>query len=215
MMEIPMNANVECTDGIFGRSEFVLMNPVIDQVTHLVVKQAASPFTEYLVPLDLISETIAGTIQLHCSQAQMKKLEPFIKTTFIEDSLPARNFEITGIARGMGMGTNYYLPYVTFERTFQTPLEHRQIPGGELALRRGTRVQATDGFIGKIDEFVVNPKDGAITHLVMREGHLWGQKEVVIPLSALGATLNDTVFLKLSKLEIESLPTLPVQRRWF
>ncbi len=140
-------------------------------------------------------------------------MPPFIKTTFIEDRLPARNFENAGVAKGMGMGT-YYLPYVTFERTFQTPVEHQQIPGGELALRRGTRVEATDGYVGKVDEFVVDPKNGDITHLVMREGHLWGQKDVIIPLSALGTTLNDTVFLKLDKHQIEFLPTFPLHRRW-
>ncbi len=213
-MEIPLNAEVECTDGVFGRSEYVLMNPVIDQVTHLIVKQSGSPNTEYVVPLASVVETKANTIRLRCSKAELEKMEPFIKTTYIEDSMPTRNFDNAGVARGMGMGTNYYLPYVTFERTFQTPMEQQQIPGGELALRRGTRVEATDGIIGKVDEFVVNPKDGAITHLVMREGHLWGKKEVVIPLSALGTTLNDTVFLKLTKLQVESLPTYPLQRRW-
>jgi hypothetical protein len=29
-MEIPLNAQVECTDGICGRSMYVLINPVID-----------------------------------------------------------------------------------------------------------------------------------------------------------------------------------------
>ena len=37
-MEIPLNAQVECTDGICGRSVYVLINPVIDNVTHVVVK---------------------------------------------------------------------------------------------------------------------------------------------------------------------------------
>jgi hypothetical protein len=72
----------------------------------------------------------ADTIQLRCSKAELEKMEPFIKTTFIEDSMPARNFENAGVAKGMGMGTNYYLPYVTFERTFQTPVEHQQIRRG-------------------------------------------------------------------------------------
>ena len=213
-MEIPLNAPVECTDGVCGRSEYVLINPVIDQVTHLVVKEDALPNTEYLVPVDFVIESIAKMIRLRCSKAELEKMESFIKTTYIEDSMPARNLENAGVAKGMGIGTNYYLPYVTFARTFQTPVEHQQIPGGELAVRRGTRVEATDGYIGKVDEFVVDPKNGEITHLVMREGHLWGKKEVVIPLSALGTTLNDTVFLKLTKLQIESLPTLPVHRRW-
>jgi hypothetical protein len=48
----------------------------------------------------------------------------------------------------------------------------------------------------------------------MREGHLWGKMDVFIPLSAMGNTRKDTVFLKLDKHQIESLPTSPVHRRW-
>ena len=48
----------------------------------------------------------------------------------------------------------------------------------------------------------------------MREGHLFGQKDVIIPLSAVGDAREDTVFLNLNKHQIESLPTFPVQRRW-
>jgi hypothetical protein len=61
---------------------------------------------------------------------------------------------------------------------------------------------------------VVHAKNGQITHLVMREGHLWGQRDVIIPLSAMGETLGDTMFLKLDKHQIESLPTFPLQSRW-
>jgi PRC-barrel domain len=98
--------------------------------------------------------------------------------------------------------------------TVYVPEETQQIPPGELAVRRGTRLEATDGYVGHVDEFVVNPVNGHITHLVMREGHLWGQKDVIIPLSAMGDTREDTVFLKLDKHQIESLPTFPLQRRW-
>jgi hypothetical protein len=48
----------------------------------------------------------------------------------------------------------------------------------------------------------------------MREGHPWGKKDVIIPLSAMGKTLDGTMFLKLNKHQIESLPTFPVHRRW-
>jgi hypothetical protein len=53
-MEIPLNAQGECSDGVFGRSAFVLINPGIDQVTHLVVKEDSSPNTEYIVPIGLL-----------------------------------------------------------------------------------------------------------------------------------------------------------------
>ena len=81
-------------------------------------------------------------------------------------------------------------------------------------MSRGTRVEAIDGYVGHVDEFVVNPKSGHITHLVMREGHLWGKKDVIIPLSLIADTRKDTVFLKLDKLQIEVLPAFPVHRHW-
>jgi sporulation protein YlmC with PRC-barrel domain len=92
--------------------------------------------------------------------------------------------------------------------------EYQQIQPGELAVRRGTGVEATDGYVGKVDEFVVNPENGHITHMVMREGHLWGKRDVIIPLSTMGDTREDTVFLKLDKHQIESLPTFPMHKRW-
>ncbi|MGD0752684.1 MAG: PRC-barrel domain containing protein [Anaerolineales bacterium] len=208
-MEIPLQAQVECTDGICGRSEFVLMDPLSDKVTNLVVREITFPNTEYIVPVEAVSETIADTIQLRCSKAELEKMRPFVKTTFVEAKMP-----LMSPGYGGGMGTYYYMPYVTANMTVKLPKEHLQIPPGELGVTRGTRVEATDGFVGHIDEFVVNPKNKHITHLVMWEGHLWGQMDVIIPLSAMGETRADTVFLKLDKHQIESLPTFPVHRRW-
>ncbi|MFZ1043342.1 MAG: PRC-barrel domain-containing protein [Anaerolineales bacterium] len=208
-MEIPLQAQVECRDGVFGRSEYVLINPVVEKVTHMVVREDSSN-TEYIVPVEVVSETIANTIRLNCSKAELEKMDPFVTTQFIEEKLANINFGYSGIG-----GSQYYMPYTTPEATVQIPVEHLEIPAGELAVHRGTRVEATDGHVGHVDEFVVNPQNGHITHLVMREGHLWGQKDVIIPLSAMGDTREDTVFLKLDKHQIESLPTFPVHRRWF
>ena len=211
-MEIPLNVQVECTDGVCGRSEYVLINPIIDQVTHLVVKEDSSPIAEYIVPVGVVSNTTAETIQLRCSKAELEKMDPFIKTTFVEKPV-ADKYALYG-GGGYNWGAYYSWPYVGSISTMSVPEEHLQIPPGELAVQRGTRVEATDGYVGKVDEFVVNPENGHITHLVMREGHLWGKKDVMIPLSAMGETREDTVFLKLDKRQIESLPTFPVHRRW-
>ena len=37
------------------------------------------------------------------------------------------------------------------------------------------------------------PGNHNVTHLVMQEGHLWGQKDLIIPFSAMGETREDTV----------------------
>ena len=211
-MEIPLQAQVECTDGVCGRSVYVLIDPVAEKVTHLVVSEDSSPYTEYIVPVETISATIVDTIQLRCSKAELKKMNPFVQTEFVEEKVPSGGF-LAG--NGMyGMGSFYYLPYVTSDGKAYESIKTQQIPPGELAMRRGTRVEAKDGYVGKVDEFVVNPKNGLITHLVMREGHPWGKKDVIIPLSAMDKTLDGTMFLKLNKHQIESLPTFPVHRRW-
>jgi sporulation protein YlmC with PRC-barrel domain len=93
------------------------------------------------------------------------------------------------------------------------PLEHERIPPDELAVRRGAHVEATDGRIGVVEEFLVDPINGHITHLVLREGHLWGKKDVTIPVAQIDHIEEDKVYLKLSKQSIEALPAIAVRRR--
>jgi sporulation protein YlmC with PRC-barrel domain len=212
-MEIALNVQVECSDGVCGRSVYVLVNPVSDHVSHLVVKEDESPNTMVLVPVGFVDEATTDTIRLRCSKAEFEKMQPFIKTMVIEEKVPSGRFGATLGLTAMG-AFNYYLPYVTIEKTVHVAAEEQQIPPGELAVNRGTRVEATDGYVGHVDEFVVNPKNGHLSHFVMREGHLWGKKDVIIPLSDMDKIHDDTVFLKLDKHQIEALPTYPVHRRW-
>jgi hypothetical protein len=214
-METSVQAQVECTDGVCGRSVYLLINPVIEQVTHVVVREDSSPHTEYIVPVGAVSATVADTIQLTCSKAELEQMDPFVKTGFVEIKLHDVSIPSSGVGN-FGMGSSLYWPYVVSDRRVHVPVEHLQIPPGELAVRRGTRVEATVGYVGHVDDFLVNPENGHITHLVMREGHLWGQKDVIIPVSALGDTRDDgdTVFLRLDKQQIGALPTFPVRRSW-
>jgi sporulation protein YlmC with PRC-barrel domain len=209
-MEIPLQAQVECTDGVCGLSAYILIDPVSDQVMHVVVRETSSN-TEYIVPVDVISATIADTIRLRCSKAELEKMPLFVQTEFVQEKI----LDYAGYQGGIpGMGPYFYMPYVTSEIRVPVSAEHPQIPPGELAVHRGTRVEATDGYVGKVDEFVVNPENGHITYLVMREGHLWGDKNVIIPVSAMEDNGDDTVFLNIDKQQIESLPTFAVNRRW-
>jgi uncharacterized membrane protein len=75
------------------------------------------------------------------------------------------------------------------------------------------KVECTDGHIGEVDELVRDPDSGDITYVVMREGHLWGKKEITLPVSAIDRVQDDTVYLSLDKKEVELLPSIPVQRQ--
>jgi hypothetical protein len=83
------------------------------------------------------------------------------------------------------------------------------IPPSEVALHRGARVKATDGYVGQVDEFLVDPISEQITHLVLCEEHMWGRKDVGIPISLVKHVEGDTVYLKVDKHTIEALPAVP------
>ena len=49
-----------------------------------------------------------------------------------------------------------------------------------------------------------------MTHVLLQEGHLWGRKEVAIPIKAVTST-DDGIRLSLSKHEVGHLPPVDVQ----
>jgi sporulation protein YlmC with PRC-barrel domain len=131
----------------------------------------------------------------------LAKMEPFIEAEFLPS--PKATYQADPIM---------IWPYSMPESAVIT-LEHEHVPPGELAVRRGARVQATDGYVGRVDEFLVDPTNGHITHLIMREGHLWGQKDVTIPVSEIDRIEEDTVCLKLDKRRIAALPAIPMRKK--
>jgi len=73
-------------------------------------------------------------------------------------------------------------------------------------------VQATNGHVGQVDEFAVDAESCHITHLVLRQGHLWGKRDITLPFSAIDHVADDVIYLKLDKAVIEQLPVVPVRR---
>ena len=203
-MDIPIDAEVECTDGPGGRSTCVILNPFSHRVTHIVVKEKWFPHARRLVPVERVIESTPEQIRVDCTQDQLQKMESFTETRFIQSDIPD---DIYGVE-------DYRVwPYVLPEADLMVPLEHERVPPGELAVHRGSQVRATDGDVGRVDEFLIDPEGEHITHLVLREGHLWGQKDVVIPVSKIGRIEQDRVHLTLSKEEVANLPTIPLRRR--
>jgi hypothetical protein len=52
-MDIPVNAEVQCSDGLCGRSTYIILNPTTEQIRRLVVKATKPPHTEFLTHLIL------------------------------------------------------------------------------------------------------------------------------------------------------------------
>jgi sporulation protein YlmC with PRC-barrel domain len=229
-LKIAMNVAVECTDGECGKSSRVVLNPVTQQLTHLVVEIARIPSTERVVPLAMVEDTSATTIRLSCTKEELKAMPDFIEHHYVEVEKPSENLMegnggMFGLAYagpsaldpGYAPGMIMALPYAVRHEHYQTEalvVDSEGIPPDELAVQRGARVEASDGKVGQVDDFLVDSKSGHITHIILREGHLWNQKDVTIPVAQIEREEEDAVFLKLDKKAIEDLPAIDVQR-WY
>jgi hypothetical protein len=90
-------------------------------------------------------------------------------------------------------------------------MTYDRVPKGEVEIRRASEVASSDGHsLGKVDGFLVD--DDHITHFVLERGHLWGKREVTIPISAVASVYTDAVTLTLTKDEVGDLPSVPVHR---
>ena len=83
------------------------------------------------------------------------------------------------------------------------------VPLDEVEVRRGEHVHATDGRIGKVQGLVIDPDSHHVTHVLLQEGHLWGRKEVAIPIGAVTGT-DDGIQLNLTKQQVEELPPVDI-----
>jgi sporulation protein YlmC with PRC-barrel domain len=200
-MDIPINAEVYCTDGHCGRSTHVILKRPSEEVTHVVVRQNQAPHTEVLVPITAVTATTPDSINLRYTRHELGRLDPFIETEYVKVNIP--RYEDAGM---------YYMWPGEYTEPKIVSVSHEAIPAGELAVRQGARVEATDGHVGQVNDFLVDPVSARITHLVLREGHLWGQKDVTIPVSEIERIEEDTIYLKLDKCGIEALPAIPIQR---
>ena len=213
--QFTIGAEASCSDGAVGEVARVIVDPVAEAVTHLVVGPAHRRDPGRLVPLDLIDAT-AGQIQLGCTRAEFGKLEPAEETRFI----PA-----TSAYAGYGAGQVSYWPYyglgagslgaggmglgsMSLGLNGGSPSQtvtYDSIPAGEVDIHRGDHVGATDGDIGRVQGLVIDRSSAHVTHVLLQEGHLWGRREVAIPVSAV-ASAADGILLTITKQEVEDLP---------
>ena len=82
-MNIPLNAQVYCTDGKAGRSQAILLNPITDEITHVVVESSGLLGIEHMVPVDLITESAPDQIHLRCTQHELELMEPFTRGEYV------------------------------------------------------------------------------------------------------------------------------------
>jgi sporulation protein YlmC with PRC-barrel domain len=206
--QFTIGSEASCTDGVCGEVSRVVVDPVAEAVTHLVIEPRERSGLARLVPVDLV-EAASPEVRLSCTLAEFEHLGPAEETQFVPGSVGYAAYgpqqvvtwpyyglnPVAGTPGGVDLGVAGFSPTVTYDR----------VPLGEVEVRRGDRVEATDGSIGRIQGLVVDPKDHQVTHVLLQEGHLWGRKDVAIPIKAV-SRVGDTIQLSISKQEVQDLP---------
>jgi hypothetical protein len=210
MTETPfmIGAGVSCADAACGEVTRVIIDPVARELTHLVVEPAGRRGLGRLVPLGLADAT-GGEIKLRCTIAEFEKLDAAEETQFVpgtrgyaaygpEQVLSWPWLSLGGTAGVEGDVVGGVSETVTYDT----------VPLGEVAVRRGDRVHASDGEIGHVEGLVID-RNRHVTHVLLQEGHLWGRKEVAIPISAVTGA-DDGIRLSLTKDEVRDLPPVDI-----
>jgi hypothetical protein len=204
--QFTIGVDVNGTDGICGELIRVVVDPVARTVTHLVVEPKHRQGLGRLVPLDLVEAT-TGEIQLRATVAEFEQLAEAEETEFLLG---------TGGYAGYGPGQVLSWPYYGLGGdmglgmgNIAQPIVYDKVPLGEVAVRRGEHVHATDGDIGRVQGLVMDAEDHHVTHVLLQEGHFWGRKEVAIPIGAVSG-VDDGIRLSITKQQVQDLPPVDV-----
>ena len=205
MVDIPLDANVEATDGHVGKSTHIIFNPQSQTVTHFVVNDENGwGAQDRLVPIEKASRAEHNTIFLNCSKAEIEALPHFSETSY----LPYTYEDYSAYDVTMGYGYGGMEPPVLATSVTES------IPDGLSAIYVGADVEAKDGQIGQVGDLILDENSGKITHFTLKEGHLWGKKKVTLPISVIDSVSEDFIKLKLSKKDIEILPGIAIDKKF-
>lgn len=211
-----IGVGVTCSDGVAGDLGWVVVDPVARAVTHLVVEPKHRQGLGRLVPVEMAAGD-ADELRLSCTTEEFEQLPRAEETQF----LPAAG---GGLGYGAGEAVNW--PYyglgiggagmsmggvgmVGAANAIQ-PIVYDRVPVGEVQVRRGDKVHAADGDIGSVQGLVIFGEDHHVTHVLLQEGHLFGRKQVAIPITAV-TKVGDQIQVSLTKQEIGELPEVEVE----
>jgi sporulation protein YlmC with PRC-barrel domain len=222
-MEFTIGSTASCIDGECGAVTRVVVDPVTRELTHLVIEPKHHRTESKLVPLDLM---VAGADEprLSCSLAHFASLPAAEETDFVPGSSGYPGYAhnqamswpyyglsmgsgmgigVGGLGAGMGLGGGLGVGNVAQELNFDT------VPVGEIDIHRGDAVHAVDGEIGRVQGLVISMPNHGVTHILLQEGHLFGRKEVSIPISAVTG-VDDGIRLNLSKQQVHDLEPVDI-----
>lgn len=211
-MDIDFGARIDLLDDTHVVLEDVVVDPYDLRLTHLALSPGGAEPTR-LVPIDDVTDD-AGALRLprdHAGFIRYPMMNEVSSVRITEPIDPGSEFNV-------GVTDVLTLPYYDADLGVryapeQTVAWHR-VPVGEVEIRRRSRVSTSDFLdVGHVEGFVADDQR-RVTHVVIDHGHLFGHRDLVIPLADINEVGNDHVTLLLSRDEVRDLPRAVVRSWW-
>lgn len=218
---------VHCIDGRCGFLQRVVIEPVEGAVTHLIVEANHRGKAPYLIPVEAViwTEQGGGTIQLRCTLAEIRSFEGAPARHFLagasghwgyrqEQMYSWPNYRLGRAAGGAASSVRTEDAASPSAQAHSRPRlhrhAHRQSSLGEVEVRRGDHMWATDGPLGRVQGLIVDRFDRHVTHVLLDEGDIWGQKRAAIPIDSIVTLreLGDGVRVDLTREQVGQLPPI-------
>jgi sporulation protein YlmC with PRC-barrel domain len=202
--EFDIGSKVACSDGDCGELARVVLDPVARAITHLVVVPRHQHEASRLIPVDQV-ESAGEQIRLKCTKDEFEGFDYADDSDFLPSAVGHSGYQRGEVVRwpyfrlSVGSGGGEIVHTGPYTESYD------HVPLGEVEVRRHDHVHATDGTIGQVHGFVIDPSDNHVTHFLLQEGHLWGEKTVAIPIGAV-TRVGDGVRINLTKDEVRELP---------
>jgi hypothetical protein len=195
MSEYILGTAAHCSDGSCGVVSRTILDPASRAVTHLVILPKHHSMDGRLVPVDVVETATSEEIKLGCTLADFARFDPAVEVDLAEGDMGRLGVGMPVAGLGADMGMGYSNPVIV----------SHAVPLGETEVERHESVHCVDGEIGQVEGFIVSRADHQVTHVLLKEGHLWGRRQVAIPVSAV-TSVDAGIRLNLTKQEVEDLP---------
>jgi len=205
--EYAIGSPVETSDGACGNLSRIVLDPVARTLTHLVVQPRSWSGTGRLVPIELV-ETAGASIRLGCGQQDFDALEEAEESHFVSEAERPAGYTDQGALAWpyYPLGGEDPIGGAALMGGIPNAITVDRVPVGEVEIRRGEHVHATDGEIGRVRGLAVDPKAHSVTHVLLEEGHLWGRHQIAIPIGAVADVSAAGVSLTLTREQVKKLP---------
>jgi len=217
-MELKEGTRVVTVDGKeVGKINRFAIDPVTDEVTHIVVQKGWLLTEDKVVPLDKVNSASEHDVILNENVDDFEDLPPFEETHFVRVDGDDVDTPVTDESPHVRVAPAYYwyppsgylgVPAsgIGYENWPQVATK-QNIPDETVALKEGSKVISSDDrHVGNVERLMVDTASNRATHFLISQGLLFKDRKLV-PAHWVKTMEEDKVYLAVSSNVLENLPS--------